>query len=118
MDPTPEPAMRQSVASSPLLAAYGTAVDRESAYELLQARLAATERAEQDAAARDAAEQEAARLEKEAARLEQQAARDRPAGRSSGQRTGGSVVTDFIGSRTGQSIIREIVRGVFGNRRR
>ena len=103
--------MRQSVESSPLLPAYGTAVDRESAYELLQARLAAAERAEQDEAAREAAEEEAARLEKDAAR-------NRPSGRQSRERSGGSVVTDFIGSRTGQSIIREIVRGVFGNRRR
>lgn len=109
MDPTPEAAMRQSVERSPLLATYGQAVDRESAYELLQAKLAAAERAEQDAAAREAAEQEAKRLEQEAQRTR--------SGRSSGQR-GGNVVTDFIGSRTGQSLIREIVRGVFGNRRR
>ncbi|MGC5076844.1 helicase HerA-like domain-containing protein [Agrococcus sp. DT81.2] len=115
MDPTPEGAMRRSVESSPLLERYGEAVDRESAYELLQARLAAAQRAEQDEAAREAAEEEAKRLEREARR-------NRSAGRASGQRTagreGGNVVTDFIGSRTGQSIIREIVRGVFGNRRR
>ncbi|MGM1029785.1 MAG: helicase HerA-like domain-containing protein [Actinomycetota bacterium] len=111
MDPTPESAMRQSVAASPLLATYGQAVDRESAYELLQSRLADAERAEQDAAARKAAEQEAARLEKDARR-------NRPRDRPSTERPGGSAVTDFIGSRTGQSIIREIVRGVFGNRRR
>ena len=111
MDPTPEAAMRSSVASSPLLATYGEAVDRESAYELLQAKLAASQRAAQDEAARDAAEQEAKRLEREARQ-------GRSAGPSRGQRSGGNAVTDFIGSRTGQSLIREIVRGVFGNRRR
>jgi len=111
MEPTPAAAMQQSVQASPLSATYGRAVDRESAYELLQARLASAQRAEQDEAAREAAEQEAQRLE-------QQAQRNRSTGRSSGERAGGNVVTDFIGSRTGQSLIREIVRGVFGNRRR
>ncbi|ROR65028.1 helicase HerA-like domain-containing protein [Agrococcus jenensis] len=118
MEPTPAAAMQQSVQASPLSATYGQAVDRESAYELLQARLASAQRAEQDEAAREAAEQEAQRLEKEAQRLEEDAQRGRSTGRSSGERAGGNVVTDFIGSRTGQSLIREIVRGVFGNRRR
>jgi uncharacterized protein len=110
MEPTPESAMQQTVQASALLPKYGQAVDRESAYEILQAKLAAAQRAEQDEAAREAAEEEAARLEKEAQR-------NRGSTRSS-RRADGNVVTDFIGSRTGQSIIREIVRGVLGNRRR
>ncbi len=111
MQPTPDAVMQQSVQASPLTATYGRAVDRESAYELLQARLAAAQRAEQDEAAREAAEEEAERLEREAAKHRARAER-------SSQRSGGSVVTDFIGSRSGRSLIREIVRGVFGNRRR
>ncbi|GAA3605777.1 helicase HerA-like domain-containing protein [Agrococcus terreus] len=115
MDPTPEATMRQAVDASPLLATYGPAIDRESAYEILQARLAAAQEAQQDEESRKAAEEEAARLEREA-----RANRGSRSGgsRSGGSRGGGSVVTDFIGSRTGQTIIREIVRGILGNRRR
>ncbi|WP_243755867.1 helicase HerA-like domain-containing protein [Agrococcus sp. TF02-05] len=107
MDPTPESVMREAVASSSLLARYGTAVDRESAREMLQARLRSAEEAERRARERAEAEEEAARLEREAASHR---------GRSSDR--GGSPITDFIGSRTGQTILREIVRGVLGNRRR
>lgn len=49
MGPTPEQAVREMIAQSPLTAKYGEAVDRESAYELLAARVAepgADERAE------------------------------------------------------------------------
>ena len=41
MAPSDPAAVRGVVAASPLLAKYGTAVDRESAYEMLSARLAA-----------------------------------------------------------------------------
>lgn len=120
MQPTPEAAMRQAVQASPLLATYGPAIDRESAYELLRARLEAAEAAARDAAARqeaaEAAEEEAARLEREA--RANRGSGSRPRSGSGGARREGNVVTDFIGSRTGQTILREIVRGVFGTRRR
>ncbi|ERG64791.1 hypothetical protein L332_10065 [Agrococcus pavilionensis RW1] len=111
MDPSPEAALRRAVESSSLLGRYGTAVDRESAREILQARLRSAEEAAQRARELAEAEAEAARLEREAA-----SQRSRSRGRSSDR--SGSPVTDFIGSRTGQTILREIVRGVFGNRRR
>ena len=105
MAPTPADSMQHTVRSSELLPKYGEAVDRQSAYEILQARLRG---------AREATEQERSRVELEAERLER---RSKAGG--GGESTGGSnVVTDFIGSRTGRTIIREIVRGVFGNRRR
>ncbi|MCR8670380.1 helicase HerA-like domain-containing protein [Agrococcus sp. HG114] len=109
MEPTPEPAMRQAVEASPLLARYGQGIDRESAYELLQARLRAAEESDERERARAAAEEEAARLDR--------AARGGSA-RGTSRSGSGSIITDFIGSRAGQSIIREIVRGVLGNRRR
>lgn len=111
MDPSPEAALRRAVESSSLLGRYGTAIDRESAREILQARLRSAEEAAQRARELAEAEAEAARLEREAA-----SQRSRSRGRSSDR--SGSPVTDFIGSRTGQTILREIVRGVFGNRRR
>ena len=112
MDPTPEADIERTVQASPLLAKYGEAVDRESAYEMLQARLQAAQRAEQDEAARQAAAEEAERLEAEARR-------NRSGGSSGGSsRSGGNVITDFLGSRSGQAMIRDVVRGIFGNRRR
>ncbi|GEK79489.1 helicase HerA-like domain-containing protein [Agrococcus baldri] len=112
MDPTPEAEIQRAVQASALLPKYGQAVDRESAYEMLQAKMQASQRAEQDEQASAAAEEEAERLEAEAKRNR--------AGRSSGGSAagGGNVITDFLGSRSGQAMIRDVVRGIFGNRRR
>ncbi|WP_405219837.1 helicase HerA-like domain-containing protein [Agrococcus sp. Ld7] len=110
MDPTPETEIERTVTASALLPKYGEAVDRESAYEMLQARLQAAERAEQDAASRAAAAEEAGRLEADAKRNRST--------RSSTSATGGNVITDFLGSRSGQAMIRDVVRGIFGNWRR
>jgi DNA helicase HerA-like ATPase len=108
MDPTPADSMQQTVRSSQLLPKYGDALDRQSAYEILQAKLRGARQAEEQERSRAEAEAEATRLERES-----------KANRGGGQRdAAGNAVTDFIGSRTGQTIIREIVRGVFGNRRR
>ncbi|WP_347756045.1 helicase HerA-like domain-containing protein [Agrococcus sp. ProA11] len=111
MDPTPEADIERAVQSSALLSKYGEAVDRQSAYEILQAKLQAAQKAEQDAAARDAADEEAKRLEAEAKR-------NRPKPSSTSSSSGGNVITDFLGSRSGQAMIRDVVRGIFGNRRR
>ncbi|SDH77108.1 helicase HerA-like domain-containing protein [Agrococcus jejuensis] len=115
MDPTPEAQMQAAVASSPLQARYGEAVDRESAYEILAKRLEETQavaaKADADAAAAKAAKEH----EAEARRLEQQASRNRKA---SQQAAKDNPVVQAIRSRTGQTIIREIVRGIFGTRRR
>ncbi|SDR86355.1 helicase HerA-like domain-containing protein [Agrococcus carbonis] len=119
MDPTPDDRIQATVQASPLLATYGEAVDRESAYELLQARMREAEQAEQDAEARKAAEDEAARLEAQAERARRSGGRSGgSSGGSGGASGGGNVITDFLGSRSGQAMIRDIVRGVFGNRRR
>jgi Tfp pilus assembly ATPase PilU len=68
MAPTPEENMRAVVAASPLSARYGTAIDRESAYEILSAKLN-----------EGAARAEAERLEKERAAAEAAAAKERAA---------------------------------------
>ncbi len=115
MDPTPEARMQATVAASPLQARYGEAVDRESAYEILAKRLEQTQavaaKAEADAAAAKAAKEH----EAEARRLEQQASRNRTASERAAK---DNPVVQAIRSRTGQTIIREIVRGIFGTRRR
>lgn len=112
MDPTPESEIVRAVNASPLLARYGTPVDPESASEMLARRM-------NEAAAAAA---EAEQREQEA--REQQAGRGGygTAGHTTGRtttrtttrtRTQKSPVDKVLGSRTGQTVVREIVRGVF-----
>ncbi len=75
---------------SPLFAKYGTPVDRESARELLAARM------EQGASAPPPAPEPTA-----------------PPSRKQSDRTG-DPITDFLGSREGKAVQREVIRGVFG----
>lgn len=143
MDPAPTAAIDAAVAASPLMARYGAVVDRESAYELLtermnaaaaaeQAREQASEQAKADAAAardRASAERDAAKREAAAKREYEEALRDLRGGTARGTSTrrrtttrrspsaGGGVaggLGDLLGSRAGQSIVREVVRGIFG----
>lgn len=137
MDPAPGAVLDGIVASSPSTARYGTPVDAESAFELLQVRVqqdaaarAAAEAAEQEAAAQEKAAKEAAKeaeraarkeqaeLEKMRARLERDAARSR-AGTSGGtrSRSSASPVDSFLRSAATQ-LGRELTRTIFGTRRR
>jgi hypothetical protein len=81
--------------ASPLYSKYGTAIDRESARELLAARI----------------EQSQAQPDPEPA--EPAAPEPRPRRRSSEQPSG-DPLTDFLGSRQGKTLQREVVRGMFG----
>ncbi len=85
--------------TSPQLARYATAVDRESAYELLAARAAASATAA-EAAERAAAEEAAAERD-----------RERTVRR-------GSSVLDSVLRSAGTALGREITRTIFGTRRR
>lgn len=139
MSPTPEAEREASVQRSPLLARYGTALDRDSAREILTGRLhaaaeaeaareAAEERAEQEArAAKERAADEKRRAKERAAaerRAEEAAERSRrrTAPRSSGRtrstRRDTTVVEQVLGSSAGRTILREVVRGIFGTARR
>ncbi len=121
MDPAPADVVAAAIAASPLMAQYGQAVDRESAYELLTGRMNAAAEA---VAAREAAEQAAE--QKDAAREEYEKAlrdlqkKERTTTRTTNRRTAkpapgvGDVLGDVLGSRTGQTVIREVVRGIFG----
>ncbi len=81
--------------ASPLFAKYGTKVDRESARELLAARI------EQQAPAEPDPEPEAERA-------------PAPRRRRAEPKGAGDPLTDFLGSRQGKSLQREVVRGMFG----
>jgi DNA helicase HerA-like ATPase len=136
MDPAPDATLTGIVAASPLQAQYGTAVDHESAYELLAQRVAAQQAAADQAAAAEAAAKEQAAAEKEAAKaaekqaeelakmqakLERDSARAR-AGSASGsggsrRSTAQSPLDKLLGSMA-TTLGREITRSVFGTRRR
>ena len=117
-------------AQSPVLASYGTAVNRESAYELLnkrgEAETAAANQAKADSDAAKTAEaraKEAERLEreadKEAVRRQREADRDRAPARRTSSRQG--VIETTIKSmarQAGTQITREIMRGLLGGLRR
>ena len=98
MDPTPDAVMQMTVSNSPLLARYGTRVDPESAYEILTKKMNAAA----EAAEREQAQQEAAK------------ARTTTTRRTTTKRDK-NVIDEVLGSRTGQTIVREVVRGVFGS---
>ncbi|MFZ4842764.1 helicase HerA-like domain-containing protein [Mycetocola saprophilus] len=133
MDPTPMPQIEAAISASPLLAKYGTAVDRESAREILTARLdAAHAAAEATQAAADQAKIDAeyakqqAALDKaqEAARKKADAEYERllkktaGTGRSTKSSSQKSVLEEVLGSKATKSILTGVVEGIFGTRRR
>lgn len=138
MSPTDAAVMEAAVSASPLMATYGTAVDRESAREILAAKMNAA--AEADAAAESAkdAEDAAQQAEKLAqARAKEQAKvqadyeralkdLNKTTTSSSSRRTTSrtparkdtNVLGDVLGSRTGQTVVREVLRGIFSTLKR
>ncbi|GAA0958137.1 helicase HerA-like domain-containing protein [Frigoribacterium faeni] len=93
MSPTPAEEMQATVAASPLLAAYGTAIDRDSAREILARKLEAAAldaRERTDAAARqatiEAQLEEAAAREKADAKAATAAERERKAAQAEYER--------------------------------
>ncbi len=132
MSPTPAAAVQAVVAASPLLATYGTPVDRESAREILGAKMAAADAAADAAkAATDKAKADAEYAKQKAAADKAQQKAERDARREYERilrTTGGSTRTsrkreaspleEILGSKTTQSIIGSVIRGVFGNGRR
>ena len=93
---------------SPLWAEYGTATDPESARELLAGRLAAPE---------PAPEEPAPEPERVPAPRVPKRARSRRRAPAPAKSTP-EAIGDFLGSRQGQRLQREVVRGVFGMLRR
>jgi len=136
MTPTPDPDIERAVKASPLLAKYGTAIDRESAREILTAKMNAA--AEADAAAQAAAEQAKAQAEadKELAKQQAAAAKAEAAAEKERQReydrimksTGGTTRTSrkketspleqVLNSKSTQTLLNSVIRGIFGTGRR
>lgn len=143
MSPTPDPAIMAAVQASPLLAKYGTAIDRESAREILTAKMNAAEaaaKAEEQALAQAKADAEAAKskakadaeyAKQQAAIDKQQAAAEKKAQqeyerllkKTSGttrtsSRAPKSGIEQVLGSKATQTILSGVIRGIFGTGKR
>ena len=132
MSPTPEVAIDAAVAASPLLAKYGTPIDPESAREILTARMnAANEAAAAEEAALAKAKTDAELAKQQAAIDKAQAAADKKAQaeydrllkKTSGttrtsRATQKSPIEEVLNSKTTQTILTGVIRGLFGNSRR
>ncbi|MEE6272515.1 helicase HerA-like domain-containing protein [Georgenia sp. MJ206] len=111
------------IAASDLAARYGTAVDNESAYELLAARVARQEAEVAAEAAEARAEAERAARDKELRDLQEKLAREdrastRRTSRDGSARPTGRTALDSFLSSAGTQLGREITRTIFGTRRR
>lgn len=131
MSPSPHEVVAQAVAASPLSAKYGTAIDRESAHELLTKKMADA------AAAADAAEAAAAqaeaqaeyekmqakiRAEDEKAQKKAQAEYERLLKKTSGSTRSRtpqrSTLEQVLGSKSTQRAITQVLTGLFGMAKR
>jgi uncharacterized protein len=124
MSPTPAEQMQHTVDISPLLAQYGTAVDRESAREILAVKMNAA--AEADAKLQ--AEKDAAKAAKDAAKVQaeydkalrdmQKADKPKTTTTTRTTRAPKNPIDEVLGSRTGQTVVREVLRGIFSTLKR
>ncbi len=85
----PSPDLEAAANASPLTAKYGQRLDRESAAEVLAARV-------------------------EAAPEPDEPVLKPKRGRAKAPKPPGDPLTDFLGSRSGRQLQREVVRGVLG----
>lgn len=134
MTPTPDAAIEAAVAASPLRAKYGTPIDRESAREVLTAKMKAAEEAEAaEQAALEKAKADAEYAKQQAAIDKAQADAERKAQQEYERllkKTSGSSRTtrsrsqpkspleQVLNSKSTQTILGAVIRGVFGTGRR
>lgn len=107
MTPLPPDELSRRVQSSPIYSRYGQEVDRTSAREVLQARVAEAQ------ALADAQEREAERQAAEA-RAAREAARPLPRSAPRAARPAPSAAGEILKSPVARAATRELVRGVFG----
>jgi len=124
MAPTPADQMLASVNASPLLPTYGTPIDRQSAYELLSTKMNAAAQADAQveadkAAAAEAREQKKIQAEYDKAVRDMRRTDERPKTTTRTRtRQPDNPIGDILGSRTGQTVIREVLRGIFSTLKR
>ncbi|MFC6153852.1 helicase HerA-like domain-containing protein [Nocardioides yefusunii] len=114
--------MAATVAASAQQAKYGTEVDRESAHEILTAKLEEGAKAAQAEAEAKQAAKDAAQAEKDAAKVEREAAKKAPASRRRTAKEDEGLIDQVVGSAPFKDFMktaaREIARGMFGSGRR
>ena len=132
MSPTPDPQIEAAVAASALLAKYGTAIDRESAREILAAKMNAADEAQAAAEAALAKAKADAELAKQQAAIDKaQAAADKKAQQEyerllkktqgttrTSRNTQKSPIEQILDSKSTQTILGGVIRGMFGTGRR
>ncbi|MFT4214134.1 MAG: DUF853 family protein [Microbacterium sp.] len=135
MSPTPDPDIERAVHASPLLATYGTAIDRESAREILTAKMnaaAAAAQAQEAAVAKAKADAEYAKQQAAIAKADAAAEKERQkeydrlmkasGGSARTARTARKVekspIEQVLNAKTTQTILSSVIRGVFGTGRR
>lgn len=133
MSPSTDADIEAAVTASALLSKYGTAVDRESAREILAAKLEAANQAaaaEEQALARAQAEAEyakqkaamdkaqAAAQKKADAEYERLLRKSQGTRRRTSTRKEKSVLEEVLASRATKTILTGVVEGIFGTRRR
>ncbi|MER7798296.1 helicase HerA-like domain-containing protein [Microbacterium sp. NPDC096154] len=125
MEPTPADRIDAVIAASPLRTKYGERIDRESAYEILTAKMNAADEAERKAEAEAELARQRAEIAKADAAAEKKARQEydrlirKTAGRTrTSSRSEKSTLEKVLGSRTTQTIISGVIRGLFGNSRR
>jgi len=126
MSPTPADVMKATVEASPLLAEYGTIIDRESAREILAEKMNAAAAADDAKVQAAAAEKAKASTDAELAKAQREwdklakpktTTTKRTTTRTTTKRQP-NVIEDVLGSRTGQTVVREVLRGIFGTLKR
>jgi DNA helicase HerA-like ATPase len=110
MDPTPADQIKAAVAASSLLATYGTAVNPQSASEILGAKAEGDAAATAEETSKQWEQKEAERLQKEADRLAKQKAPSRPRSRRM------SPVDRAVGEAS-RTLARELIKNLFRKRR-
>ncbi|MBH0083930.1 helicase HerA-like domain-containing protein [Salinibacterium sp. SWN167] len=138
MSPTDAATMEAAVAASPLMATYGTTIDRESAREILAVKMNAAAEADAKAEAAEAAEAAAKVAAKDAEKLAKAQAKEQAKVQADYERAlkdmnkkttsrtttrtttrkQPNVLGDALGSRTGQTVVREVLRGIFSTLKR
>ncbi len=126
MSPTPADAMRAAVEASSLAGTYATVVDRDSAHEILAVKMNAAA----EAAARAEADKVEAARAKDAQAEYDRALREMRKGSGSSKpksapktsnrtsRDDDNPLTDFLSSRGGQTVVKEVLRGIFSTLKR
>lgn len=121
MSPTDATAVEAAVRASVLLPKYGTAIDSESAHEMLTRKMeaaAAVDEAAEKTAAANKAGAEYDRMQREWAKGQPKPRTTSAPTRRAPSRKQDNPLTDFLGSRQGKSIVHAVVRGNFGTLKR